>query len=92
MKKSIRLKVAPVEQLINEVAMGFCAINKYEDALKLLQLSIDNYKEPYETYYFIGEVYRLKGEQEKALLYFEKSFAIKEFWDVKEKIKRMMDE
>lgn len=84
--------VALPEQLVNEYAMHFCSKQKYDDAIELLQLNIENYKAPYETYYFIGEVYRLKGDKENALLYFEKSFAIKEFWDVNDKIKEIKND
>ncbi len=86
------INVALPEQLINEYALHFCSKEKYDDALEFLQLNLTNYKDPFETYYFIGEVYRLKGDNEQALLYFEKSLMIEEFWNVKEKIKQLKNE
>ncbi|MDX9846242.1 MAG: alpha/beta hydrolase-fold protein [Tenuifilaceae bacterium] len=91
-KNRYKIHIALPEQLINEYAMFFCSKQKYDDALELLKLNLSNYKNPYETYYFIGDVYLMKGEIDKALLNFEKSLEIKEFWDVKEKIKRIKNE
>ncbi len=59
---------------------------------QLLKLNLDNYKIPFETYYFIGDVYLMKGNNDRALQYFEKSLEIKELWDVKEKIKKIKTE
>lgn len=87
-----KIHVALPEQLINEYAMHFCTKQKYDDALDLLQLNIVNYKSPYETYYFLGHVYSMKGDKRKALEFYEKSYAIKEIWDVKDKIKEMKNE
>jgi tetratricopeptide (TPR) repeat protein len=71
-----KIHVALPEQLINEYAMHFCSVQKYDDALELLQLNLANYKNPYETYYFIGQVYLLKGNKNKALEYYEKLYEI----------------
>lgn len=84
-----KIYVALPEQLINEYAMHFCSKQKYDDALDLLKLNLVNYKNPFETYYFIGEVYLMKGENDKALQNFEKSLEIREIWDVKEKIRHI---
>ena len=81
--------VALPEQLINEYAMHFCFKNKYKEALQLLQLNLKHYINPYETYYFMGEVHRLQGNTNKALHYYEKSLAIDEFEDVKAKIMKL---
>lgn len=86
------IHVALPEQLINEYSMHFCSEQRYDDALELLQLNIDNYKDPYETYYFLGQVYSMKGDKEKALENYEKSYGIKEIWDVKDKIKQIKNE
>ena len=83
-----KICVAFPEQLINEYAIHFCSEQKYDDALELLEINLSNYKNPFETYYFIGDVYLMKGEYDKALKNFEKSLEIKEFWDVKEKIEQ----
>lgn len=87
-----KIHVALPEQLINEYAMHFCSVQKYDDALELLQLNLANYKNPYETYYFIGQVYLLKGNEIKTLEYFEKSYEIQKVWDVKEKIEQIKKE
>jgi len=87
-----KIHVALPEQLINEYAMHFCSVQKYDDALELLQLNLTNYSNPFETYYFIGQVYLLKGYKDKALEYFEKSNEIQEVWDVKEKIEQIKKE
>lgn len=84
-----KIHVALPEQLINEYAMHFCSKQKYDEALELLDLNLANYKNPSETYYFIGDVYLMKGEKDKALQNFEKSLEITELWDVKEKIKQI---
>jgi len=87
-----KIHVALPEQLINEYAMLFCSKQKYDEALELLDLNLANYKNPFETYYFIGYVYLMKGKCDKALQNFEKSLEIKEFWDVEEKIKQIKNE
>ncbi len=89
LEKTYGIEVAIPEQAINEYAMLFYTNGKYEDALELLQFNIKNYKMPFETYYFIGEAYRLKGDKNNALLYFQKSLDISEFCDVKDKIKQL---
>jgi uncharacterized protein len=86
MGKKYGIEVVIPEQAINEYAMLFYTNGKYDDALELLQLNIKNYKMPFETYYFMGETYRLKGDKNNALLYFQKSLDIEELWDVKAKI------
>jgi len=87
-----KIHVALPEQLVNEYAMHFCTKQKYDDALDLLQLNLENYKVPYETYYFMGEVYLMKGDKSKALEFYEKSCGIKEIWDVRDKIKQVKNE
>jgi predicted alpha/beta superfamily hydrolase len=84
-----KIHVALPEQLINEYAMHFCSKQKYDDALELLQLNLTNYENPFETFYFIGQVYLMKGEKDKALENFKKSYEIKEVWDVKDKIEQI---
>lgn len=91
-EKRYEIHVALPEQLINEYAMHFCSKQKYDDALELLQLNIENYEAPYETYYFFGQVYSMKGDNDNALQFFEKSCAIKEIWDVRDKIKQIKNE
>ena len=91
-EEKFQIHIAMPEQLFNEYAMFFCSGQKYDDALELLQLNLTNYTNPFETYYFIGQVYLLKGNKEKALEYFEKSYKIKEIWDVKEKIENIKNE
>ncbi|WP_321516013.1 alpha/beta hydrolase-fold protein [Marinifilum fragile] len=87
-----KIHIALPEQLVNEYAMHFCTKQKYDDALDLLQLNLENYKAPYETYYFIGQVYSMKGDKSKALQSYEKSYGIKEIWDVKDKIEKIKNE
>jgi predicted alpha/beta superfamily hydrolase len=86
------IHVALPEQLVNEYAMHFCTKQKYDDALELLKLNLENYKAPFETYYFLGQVYSMKGNKSMALEFYEKSLAIKEIWGVKNKIKEMKNE
>ena len=91
-KNRYKIHIALPEQLINEYAMIFCSKQKYDDALELLKLNLANYKNPFETYYFIGDIYLMKGEKDNALRNFKKSLEIKEIWDVKEKIKQIKKE
>ncbi|MCU4154562.1 tetratricopeptide repeat protein [Carboxylicivirga sp. A043] len=72
--------------------MHFCTKQKYDDALDLLRLNLENYKAPYETYYFLGQVFSMKGNKDKAIKSYERSYAIKEIWDVKDKIKQIKNE
>lgn len=88
-KNRYKIHIALPEQFINEYAMHFCSRQKYDDALELLKINLANYKNPFETYYFIGDVYLMKNDNDKALIFFQKAFEIKEFWDVKDKISQI---
>jgi len=64
-KNRYKMYIALPEQLINEYSMFFCSKQKYDDALELLKLNLDNYKNPFETHYFIGDVYLMKGKNDR---------------------------
>lgn len=59
--------------------MAYFAQNKYDLALEDFESSVNYQADNFKSLYYIGIVYSVKGENEKAIEYFDKSLQINEY-------------
>lgn len=59
--------------------MAYFAQNKFDCALEDFKASVDFQPDNFRSLYYIGIVYSVKGENERAIEYFDKSLQINEF-------------
>ena len=57
------------EQHLSELASSLTKRQRYEDAIRLLKLSLDNYPESVSSYDSIAKLYRLTGDKKNADFY-----------------------
>lgn len=89
MKKAVKIYTDIVESkptpnniilsvILKHRGMAFFAQNKYDEALKDFQQSVVYQPENYRSLYYIGIVYSVQGDNEKAIEFFNQSLAFNE--------------
>ena len=81
--------VKPPETLFN--GLGYQALNakRYALAERYFKVNVAYYPESFNGYDYYGDYFVDKGDQENAILYFQKSLAIKETAGIREKLEAL---
>lgn len=69
-------KFLPPEEVINNLGYRFMNDKKYDQALQFFQMAIDSYPKSANVYDSMGELWMNKGDNKKAISYYEKSLML----------------
>ncbi|NOU18442.1 MAG: alpha/beta hydrolase [Bacteroidales bacterium] len=81
--------VKPPEGQINN--FGYSSLNRksYSQAEYFFKLNVENYPESYNVYDSLGDYYVAVGDKSNAIIYFQKSLAIKEIPITRQKLEKL---
>jgi cyclase len=65
-----------VENSLNGLGYYLLGNNRYEEAIRIFQLNVEEYPEAFNTYDSLGEAYMLNGENKPAIENYEKSLQL----------------
>jgi predicted alpha/beta superfamily hydrolase len=82
-------KVSPPEQLINGLAYQLMGLKQFDRAFNFFKMNIENYPESFNAYDSMGDFYDAKGDKQKALEYFSKALALRDFPDTGKKPEKL---
>jgi uncharacterized protein len=87
--KQMGYKMLPPEELINTLAYQFMSMNMMDKAQSFFQLNIDNYPQSFNVFDSMGDLFKAKGDKKKAIEFYTKALAIKDFPDTRKKIESL---
>lgn len=87
--KQVGYTVLPPEPLINELGYAFMLNKKFDKAYNLFQMNIKNYPHSFTTYNNLGDFYQVKGDKGKAIEYYTKALALRDFPSTRQKLERL---
>jgi CubicO group peptidase (beta-lactamase class C family) len=64
------------ERDLNSLGYYYLRNERYEEAIKIFQLNIEEYPKSYNTYDSMGEAHMVSGNKEKAIEYYKKSIEL----------------
>ena len=82
-------KILPQESLVNGLAYNFLANKMLSKALSLFEMNIRNYPNSFNVYDSIGDYYSAISNKEKAIKYYEKALALREYPATREKLEKL---
>jgi predicted alpha/beta superfamily hydrolase len=82
-------RVLPPEVLINSLGYNFLQSKLFDKAYTFFKMNMDNYPGSFNVYDSMGDYYKEKGDKEKALQFFNKALAIRDFPATREKVDKL---
>jgi predicted alpha/beta superfamily hydrolase len=89
LSKNMGYKILPQESLVNGLAYNFLANKMLSKALSLFEMNIRNYPNSFNVYDSIGDYYSAISNKEKAIKYYEKALALREYPATREKLEKL---
>lgn len=90
--KQMGYEVLPPENLVNGLGYGFKRAKLMEKSYACFKLNIENYPNSFNVYDSMGDYYLEKGDKEKAIEYFKKVLALKDWSFTRVKLKKLEEE
>jgi uncharacterized protein len=87
--KQMGYKMLPPEELVNTLAYQFMSMNMMDKAQSFFQLNIDNYPQSFNVFDSMGDLFKAKGDKKKAIEFYTKALAIRDFPDTRKKIESL---
>jgi predicted alpha/beta superfamily hydrolase len=84
-------KVAPPENMLNNMGYEFLQQKQYTKAGTFFKMNIDNFPDSYNVYDSYGDYFEAIGNKQKAIEYFKKALAIQENPDSRKKLNKLME-
>lgn len=84
--------VLPPEPLINQLGYDFMQNKMFDKAFAFFRMNMDNYPKSFNVYDSMSDFYAAKGDKEKAIEYYSKALAIKNFPETREKLNKLKAE
>ncbi len=90
--KQIGYKVSPPQDMVNLLGYWAIYLKRFEEAIYLFKLNVDNYPESNDVYDSLGDCYVAKGDKPNAIDSYKKSLLIKEVTDTRKKLEKLQEE
>ncbi len=90
--KQMGCTVFPPEPVLNDIGYSFITSKHYDKAYALLKMNIDNHPKSFNCYDSMGDLYAAKGDKKKAIEYYQKTLALKEWPDTRQKLNKLLAE
>jgi hypothetical protein len=87
--KQMGYKVLPPEELMNGLGYQFMSLNMMDKAQSLFQLNIDNYPQSFNVFDSMGDLFKAKGDKEKAVEFYSKALAIRDYPGTRQKMETL---
>ena len=84
--------VLPPESMLNDLAYVFLNSGQNGKAYQLFSLIINDYPQSFNAYDSMGDYYNAQKNKEKAIEYFRKAYAIRQFPDTKKKLDELLQQ
>lgn len=83
-------RALPPESMLNDLAYGFLNNRQKDKAYQLFSLIIKDYPQSFNAYDSMGDYYNAQQDKQKAIEYFKKAYAIRQFPDTKKKLDELL--
>ena len=90
--KEMGYTVLPPEALINQLGYAFMMNKMFDKAYAFFKMNISNYPKSFTTFDNMGDFYDVKGDKAKAIEYYTKALAIRNFPNTRQKLERLKAE
>ncbi len=88
--KQMGYTVTVPEQFVNVLGYQLMGSKQYDRAIYFFKMNIDNYPGSFNAYDSMGDLYDAMGDKQKAIDYYSKALALRDFPDTRNKLEKLI--